>query len=414
MKAITHLFFQKTVVQIARSTRIWPRLSHPENGGAPMPVSKLKVRIAVSTFFFCQGFCFATWTSRIPDIKTSLELTNAALGSILLALPAGQLVTMPFSGRLVTRFGSRKVLRIAAILYAISLTNIGLANAGWQLALALFAFGVAGNLSNISVNTQAIYAEKLFARPIMTSFHGVWSLAGLTGASLGWAFTAWRWSPYAHFWLIAALVIPAVLFAQQFLQNTHTDVTQKRKLFSLPDMALVQLGIIGFCSMASEGAMFEWSGVYFLDVVQAPTARTTLGFVGFFVMMASGRFIGDRLIEKFGRKRTLQYSGVLISGGLLLSVVFPYLIPATIGFMLVGLGVSSIVPMVYSSTSRVSNIPSGIALASVSSISFLGFLIGPPLIGFIAELASLRYSFAVIAMLGIAISIMVSRMKALH
>jgi MFS family permease len=160
--------------------------------------------------------------------------------------------------------------------------------------------------------------------------------------------------------------------------------------------------------------MFDWSGVYFKEVVKAPNNLVTMGYISFMVMMASGRFAGDKLIIRFGRKRLLQFSGILISSGLFISVLFPQLIPATIGFLLVGLGVSSIVPMVYSSTTRVSKIPSGMALAAVSSISFLGFLIGPPLIGFIAELTSLRYSFAVIALLGLSISFMVSRLKALH
>lgn len=373
-----------------------------------------QIRVVVSVFFFCQGLCFATWASRIPAIKTNLGLSEAALGAILLALPAGQLIAMPFSGRLVTHFGSRKILRIGAPLYAISLTNIGLAASDWQLALALFAFGVVGNMCNISVNTQAIRAEKAFGRPIMTSFHGVWSTAGFTGGLLGLLFINLRWGTYAHFWLIASIVICTALIAQYYLQRGKAAVTEKRRFFAKPDAMLVQLGIIGFCSMASEGAMFDWSGVYFKEVVKAPNNLVTMGYISFMVMMASGRFAGDKLIIRFGRKRLLQFSGILISSGLFISVLFPQLVPATIGFLLVGLGVSSIVPMVYSSTTRVSKIPSGMALAAVSSISFLGFLIGPPLIGFIAELTSLRYSFAVIALLGLSISFMVSRLKALH
>ncbi len=147
--------------------------------------SKKQIRIAVSAFFFCQGLCFASWASRIPDIKSALHLSDAALGSILLALPAGQLLAMPFSGRLVTSFGSKKVLRICAVLYAICLTNIGLATQPWHLAVGLFLFGICGNFCNISVNTQAVRAEKIYDRPIMTSFHGVWSTAGFTGAAIG-------------------------------------------------------------------------------------------------------------------------------------------------------------------------------------------------------------------------------------
>lgn len=373
-----------------------------------------QIRIAVSIFFFCQGLCFATWASRIPDIKTSLHLTDAALGSILLALPAGQLTAMPFSGRLVTHFGSKKILRICAILYAFSLTNIGLATQGWQLALGLYLFGVFGNMCNISVNTQAIRAEKLYGRPIMTSFHGVWSTAGFTGALLGLLMKALHVSPYPHFWIATALVFILIGAFQVYLQPGAAAMTEKKPFFSKPDGMLVQLGIIGFCSMASEGAMFDWSGVYFQDVVKASAALTILGYTSFMIMMASGRFIGDRLIQRFGRKKMLQISGILISTGLFISVLFPQIVTATIGFLIVGFGVSSIVPMVYSSAGKNAKIPPGMALAAVSSISFLGFLMGPPLIGYIAQISSLRYSFACIGLLGISITIMVSRLRALH
>jgi MFS family permease len=177
---------------------------------------------------------------------------------------------------------------------------------------------------------------------------------------------------------------------------------------------LFQLGIIGFCSMASEGAMFDWSGVYFKDVVNAPASLVILGYTSFMIMMASGRFLADFLITKIGRKRLMQISGVFISGGLFISVLFPYLVSSTLAFMLVGLGVSSIVPSVYSAAGKHTKIPPGIALATVSSVSFLGFLMGPPLIGYISEAAGLRYSFAVIGVFGMGITLLVSRVKALN
>jgi len=382
-----------------------------------IPITTLtnrQVRIAVSAFFFCQGLSFASWASRIPDIKTTLALTDAGLGSILLALPAGQLTAMPFSGRLVTHFGSKKVLRICSVIYALCLTNIGLATQPWQLAIALYLFGICGNMCNISGNTQAIRAEKLYERPIMASFHGAWSTAGFTGAAIGLLMTGLHVVPYLHFWIVALLTISVAIIAQSWLQSGRSIVTEKRSFFSKPDGMLVQLGIIGFCSMASEGAMFDWSGVYFKQVVHAPPSLIVLGYASFMVMMATGRFIGDKLIERHGRKKMLQVSGVLISTGLFIAVLFPYLVTATIGFLIVGFGVSSIVPMVYSSAGRVSKIPPGMALAAVSSISFLGFLMGPPLIGYIAQLFSLRHSFAVIGLFGFAIAIMVSKLKALH
>ncbi len=380
-----------------------------------------RLRIAVSIFFFCQGITFATWASRIPDLKTALSLSDAALGSILLALPAGQLVTLPFSGRIVARFGSRNVIRIALILYTIGLTNLALANSAWQLSLALFIFGVFGNFCNISVNTQAIIAEKMYGRPIMTSFHGVWSIAGFTGALIGLLMISTHVSPHIHFCIMAVLITITCVLAQRYLKsgttvsNNTTVKTEKKKSFiAKPNMILVQLGIIGFCSMAAEGAMFDWGGVYFKQVVHAPASLTILGYAAFMIMMATGRFMGDKLIVKFGRQKLLRYSGLFIAGGLFLSVFLPYLPTATLGFLMVGLGVSSIVPMVYSAAGKVANITPSVALASVSSISYLGFLMGPPLIGYIAELSSLRYSFAAIGLMGFAIIFLAAKVKLLR
>ncbi len=414
MKTRSSDFFRISQKLITPVVSLFARTKH-DTSPADSTYTKRQVRLAVSAFFFCQGLSFASWASRIPEIKNTLGLTDAALGSTLLLLPAGQLTAMPFSGRLVTNYGSKKVLRICAVLYVICLTNLGLATQQWQLALGLFLFGVCGNMCNISVNTQAIQAEKLYGRPIMTSFHGVWSTAGFTGAAIGLFMMSQQISPYVHFWIIFSLIFITILVCQKYLQwGRSSAAVEKRSFFSKPDVALAQLGLIGFVSMASEGAMFDWSGVYFQDVVHAPKTLVALGYLCFMISMASGRFAGDRLIAKYGRKRMLKISGVLISAGLFISVIFPHIITATLGFLVVGFGVSSIVPMVYSAAGKHPKIPAGIALASVSSISFLGFLIGPPLIGYIAELLSLRYSFAVIGLLGISISLLVSKIKALN
>ncbi len=379
--------------------------------------SKKRIRIAVALFYFSMGLCFASWASRIPDIKTSLHLNDGMLGSILFALPVGQFLMMPFSGKLVTRFGSHKVILFALPLYTICLSNIGLVKQGWQLAIALFLFGLAGNLCNISINTQGVSAERLYQRPIMASFHGGWSLAGFTGALIGLLMINLKVAPYWHFITVILIVWIIIFINYPFLVRGTSEANQgemKRKFFGKPDSILLQLGIIGFCSMASEGAMFDWSGVYFKDVVKAPSSLVILGYTSFMIMMASGRFLADYVITKIGRKRLLQICGIMISTGLFTAVLFPYLVSCTISFMLVGLGVSSIVPTVYSAAGRHTKVPPGIALATVSSVSFLGFLMGPPLIGHIAQIAGLRYSFAVIGIFGTGISLLVSRIKALQ
>ncbi|HUX94976.1 MAG TPA: MFS transporter [Bacteroidales bacterium] len=376
---------------------------------------KRRIRIAVALIYFCTGLSFATWASRIPDIKTSLHLTDGMLGSILFALPAGQFAMMPFSGRLVTRFGSHRVLLLSLPLYTLCLNNIGLVREGWQLAIALFLFGLAGNLNNISINTQGVSAEHLYDRPIMATFHGGWSLAGFTGALIGLLMINLKIPPHTHFFIVILMVWAILWFSYPRLIKWETSAAKDipvKKFFSRPDGILLQLGIIGFCSMASEGAMFDWSGIYFRDVVKAPASLVILGYTSFMIMMATGRFVADFMISKIGRQKLLQICGILISTGLFISVLLPYLITCTIAFMLVGLGVSSIVPTVYSTAGKHTKIPPGIALVTVSSVSFLGFLMGPPLIGYISELAGLRYSFAVIGIFGLGITFLVSRIKA--
>lgn len=374
-----------------------------------------RIRLAVSLFYFGQGIAFASWASRIPDIKHSLNLSDGALGSILLALPLGQLVTMPISGSLVTKFGSKRILTITAPLYVLALSNLGLATAPWHLAAFLFLFGVVGNMCNIAVNTQGAEAEKLFGRPIMTSFHGAWSIAGFSGALLGLLMVNLHIIPYYHFWIIVALIWVNVFFNYKHLVPGKGATSERKpRLFVMPEGVLLQLGIIGFCSMATEGAMFDWSGVYFKEIVKAPTSLVILGYASFMIMMATGRFVGDKIIARMGRKRTIQISGLIISSGMFMSVLFPYVVTATLGFMLVGIGVSSIVPTVYSVAGKNGKIAPGMAIAIVSSVSYFGFLMGPPLIGYISQLSSLQYSYAVIGCFGLLVSFIVTKIKAIE
>lgn len=370
-----------------------------------------RIRIAVSLFFFCQGIAFASWASRIPVIKERLHLSEGQLGTILLMLPVGQLATMALSGKLVTKYGSAKVLRIVPIAYALVLCAIAFAQNAWQLGAILFLFGVTGNMCNISVNTQGVATEQIYKKSIMTSFHGAWSIAGFTGALVGLLTMNLGLDTLPHFLIILAFVTGNTLINQRYLVPGKSPQKEKRSFFSKPEGSLLQLGIIGFFSMATEGAMFDWSGVYFKEIVHAPEKFVVMGYASFMIMMAIGRFVGDGVIRKLGRKRTLQYSGLLMFVGMMTSVVFPQFIVCTLAFMLVGIGVACNVPSIYSIAGQNKNVPSGVALAMVSSISYLGFLMGPPLIGYIAEVLSLRYSYGVFACFGLLMFGMVGRLS---
>lgn len=374
--------------------------------------SRQRMRLAVSLFYFCQGLAFASWASRIPDIKTALSLSDAQLGTLLFMLPLGQLATMALSGRLVTVYGSNRVLQFAAPVYVIVLASIGLVSQSWHLGVALFFFGVVGNMCNISVNTQGVAAENLYSKPIMSSFHGSWSIAGFTAALIALLMLNLSVNPFIHFCIIGGLVwLSTLLNYKHLIAGKEPPRQAKRKLFVKPQGALLQLGVIGFCCMATEGAMFDWSGVYFKDVVNAPPSLVVLGYASFMIMMALGRFIGDWAIRRLGRRAILQISGLLIFFGMAISVFFPNVIMATLGFMLVGLGVACVIPTVYSVSGQNEKVPPGIALAMVSSVSYLGFLMGPPLIGYIAELANLQYSYAIVGVIGLMISILVSKTR---
>ena len=368
-------------------------------------------RIAVNAFFFISGLTFATWASRIPDIKTRLQLSNARLGAVLFALPAGLMTSLLFAGWLVSRYSSRKVMIAAAVFYPAALVLLGLSANVWQLVFVLFLFGLGSNLVNIAMNTQAVDVESMYGRSVMASFHGLWSIAGFSGAAAGTLLVSAGVAPWMHFLIIFATAVLLVLFFYKFTLPADTGSSEKQPFFVKPDRFILNLGLIAFCSMLCEGAMADWSGVYFQNIVKAPAAFITLGYVAFTGAMATGRFLGDRMVTKLGIKKLLQLSATFIATGLFISILFPYLAASVVGFLLVGLGVSSVVPLIYSQAGKSGTMQPGLALAAVSSISFLGFLIGPPLIGFIAEAAGLRLSFAVIAIIGLFPAVLAGKIK---
>lgn len=370
-------------------------------------------RIAVSTFFFIQGLTFASWASRIPDIKNMLHLSNAGFGGVLFFLPIGQLCAMMLSGYLVSKFGSKKTLTIAAILYPTTLLILGLAGAVWQLSAGLFIFGIFGNLCNISVNTQGVGVERLYRRSIMASFHGVWSLAGFTGGLISTLMVGNNITPFEHFCFVYILNITLLLLVRKSIlprDSNHANIP-KRRIFVKPDSYIFYLGFIAFGSLICEGTMFDWSSIYFEKVLLLPKELIRVGYIAFMCTMASGRFAADWMVTRFGITIILRAAGILISSGLLISVLFPYLVTATIGFLLVGIGTSSVVPMCYSLAGKSKTMLPGVAVATVSSIGFLGFLLGPPVIGFIAELLNLRWSFALVAILGLTTTMLASKIK---
>jgi MFS family permease len=369
--------------------------------------SKKVYRIAVSSLFFLQGLCFATWASRIPSIQQQLGISESLLGVILFALPVGSMISLFFSGRLVTKYGSKKIAVNALLFYSLLLPAIGFSSSPALLIASLILFGFAGNLANIAINTQAVHVEARYGKNIMASFHGLWSTAGFVAAGIGTFMMGRGIVPLTHFIIITGVIAAGVAAAFQFLVTEEKTPATSTPHFVRPDKTLLRLGILAFCCMICEGAMFDWSGIYFQTVVGAEKSWIGAGYTAFMCAMASGRFIADWVSNKLQFSRTIFFSGILIATGLLLAVIIPRVLPSTIGFLIVGFGVSSVIPLIYSEAGKSKTISAGMALTAVSSIGFLGFLIGPPLIGVLAGIFSLRISFLVIALIGLLIAVMI-------
>ncbi len=368
-----------------------------------------RIRLSIFYFYFIMGLIFASWASRIPDIKSSLHLNDGQLGQVLFAMPLGQLMMMVVSGYLVNKFGSRIILITAMTLYAIALTLIPQANSFIQLFLVLFLFGITSNMANIAVNTQAVSLEALYKRNIMSSFHGLWSLGGLTGGILGAVFAETKFSIFTHLVIILILgVIGIIIFsrgllAQDIKENSHAKTS--KKAFKL-DSAIIILGLIGFGSMFCEGTMFDWSSVYFSTIIKPDETFVRMGYIASMGAMTFGRFVADRFVNRYQASVVLRFCGILITSGLLLATIAPGLIISTFGFLLIGLGVSSIVPICYSAAGRLKTMSASIAITAVSSISFLGFMIGPPLIGLLSEITDLRIALLAASSFGILIIVL--------
>jgi len=379
--------------------------------------SMSRIRFAIFCLYFCTGICFSSWASRIPDIKNGLRLDDAAWGTTLLMIPVGQVCGMAISGLIVSRAGSKKILPLAISGYVLALLLIGCSATGYSLIMSLIVFGFFSNFCNISVNTQAISLEAVYNKPIMASFHGGWSLAGLTGASIGLLMTSVHLRPIYHFGIVGALVIATLMINRPYLQpdikkeKDPADIAagKRRK----PEKFLFLLGLMAFCGMVAEGSMSDWSGLYLVDVVGMPKHLAPIGLAAYMTTMASGRFMIDKATQKWGRRRVVQAGGTLISAGLFTAVAFPHFITVIIAFMITGFGTAGIVPSIYSTAGQKTKIPASIALTIVSSVSFFGFLIGPPVIGYVASVTNLRYSYLLIGILGICIVALASRINVL-
>lgn len=360
--------------------------------------------MAIALVFSAFGLGISSWASRIPTFQERLGLNNAELGGVLLGLPAGLLCSLFLAGYLITSIGSKKVAVISSILFSAFLMVISISGSTLTLVVSLFALGFSGSLLNISINTQAVGLESVANKSLMSSFHGAWSLAGLFGAAVGTLMIARSTTPFVHYSLIAAVCLAVTAFSARYLLATDPQSDIPSPTVFVSDKTVLVFGLISFGSTMIEGSMYDWVGVYFKSVLTIGDRLIGLGYTIFMIAMTGTRFAGDFVVRRLGIKRTLQASGALAGLGLMITIALPQVVPASIGFFLIGAGISVVVPVVYSAVGKLKNVSTGPALASVTTMGFVGLLFGPPIIGAVAEVSSLRVSFLLLLAMAIAVT----------
>lgn len=358
-----------------------------------------KQRLFLSIFFFISGFSFSTWASRIPTIKLFFDLNDAELGTLLLAMPISSLVGLPISGWLVSRFDSRVPLAIACGLNSASLIMIGYADTPILLVAAICIFAFSMRIFNISVNTQAIALQKKMKRTIIGSLHGLWSTGGIFGIAVSTLFLALKISMSTHLLMVAiAGVLFTVIFYRNLLRNDRSAAGNKL-IAGKPDPYILYLGLLVFFAAICEGGMFDWSGIYFREVLRVEIF--TYGYLIFMIFMALSRFLSDLVIRKVGMPLTYIASSLCIVLGIGIATIFPFFIPAMIGFSLVGLGTAAVVPMTYVLAGTSHKYSPGMAISIIATYAIAGMLLGPPLIGYLSHAFNLRISFITFALSGL-------------
>ena len=368
-------------------------------------------RYAVSLLFFLCGVVFTSWASRIPAFKEQFHLNEAELGGVLFMLPMGSLIALPFAGWAVDRVGSRRMGPLSLVLYAVALYALSLSPTVFTLSAALFAFGFIGNTVNIAINTHGLDVQHLMNKPILASFHALWSVGALCGALLGGWTLRNNYSTGAHYLMV---LIPLTLLSVAsyfFMLRIDDEQHESKKLFALPDKALMLIGVICLCSTLCEGAMADWSALYYQSVLEDVTVKSTTGFTAYAFTMSIGRFTGDKLIHWMGYRKVLMMDALLIAGGMGLALASSLPVLVIIGFALVGYGVSTVIPIAYMVAGRSKTMRPSVALAAVSTVGFTGFLIGPPVIGFIAHEIGLRSALALVVVLAIGVFALSWRVK---
>ena len=355
-------------------------------------------RAATFTVFLTLGLGVGAWAAVLPAIKIALTLSDRELSVALLALAAGSILATSLTGMVAPRIGTSLATGLGALVWIAASALAPLAGALTGLTAVTFLMGLTGGFADVSVNGHAGHIEGRWGSPIMSSFHAAFSLGGLIGAALGGALAGAGCGSGGQLWiplgLAGLLNVLALPFIGQGSTPQRRPKTTSMGIGSLlrpggAGRTLLLLGLVASFCFVIEGAMADWSAIFLTSVSGSSVAMAATGYAAFAVAMAAGRFAGDGIVARFGAPQVLGWGGGLAAGGLALAVTFPAPLIASIGFAAVGIGLSNVVPVLFSVAARAGSTPSA-GIAPVASFGYAGFLSGPPMIGLVASLAGLK------------------------
>jgi MFS family permease len=365
--------------------------------------------VAIAVVFAANGAMFGNWAVRIPDVKLGLDLSEASLGGALLVPAAGALVSMPLAGALCVRYGSRSTTVASTLFFVLVPSLLGVAPSLPWLVPALFAFGVAYGGLDVAMNAQAVTVERAVGRPVMSSFHGAFSAGALVGSLTG-ALAAAAGLPLSVHLGITGLVLLAVAgpLLPALLPDPRIQGAQPGPLFAWPTGRLLPLAVIALAVLLAEGAVADWSAVHLRQELGAAPGTAGLAFTAFSLTMVAGRLLGDRVVAAWGRVRTVRVSALVATAGGVVVVLAPWVAAVVAGYAAMGVGLACLVPLVFMAAAG-DEADAGPALAAVSTPGYLGFLLGPPVIGGLAEVLDLGTALALLPVLLAGVALLAGR-----
>jgi fucose permease len=369
-------------------------------------------RWAVAATFAVNGFALSSWFPHIPAVQRKLDLNDGTLGVALLGTAVGALVATTLSGWVIRRLGSRRATLLSAVGLCAALPLPGLAPNLPLLVLALLLLGATNGTLDVAMNTQAVAVEERYRRPIISSFHGIFSLGGLASSALAVAIIGAGVGTVAHLTVAGLVLGAAALLASRWLLPTEGKAPEGGgPLFVRPSGPLLGLGIVAFCVLLSEGAMADWGAVYLDNALETGSGFAAAGYAVFSATMAIGRLTGGRWIARYGPEALVRTGGLVSAAGLGLALIIGQPVAALVGFGCIGAGLSVLFPIALSAAGRVPGIAAAEGLAAVTAVGYAGFLAGPPLIGLVAQATSLPLALGIVAGLGLVIAGLASTVR---